>query len=120
MAYADYTFYSTVFLGNKVTATDFPRVALRASEYIDVQTFNRLIEDPTLVDDNVRKACCALAEIIDQYEKSAAGGAQVVKSEHVGDYSVEYASNQVQSYDKKRYSLMARYLAHTGLLYRGW
>lgn len=120
MAYADYAFYISSYLGNKVSDADFPRVALRASEYIDSQTFNRLIDDNTLVDDNVKKACCALAEIIDQYEKSADNGVQTIKSEKVGDYSVEYVSTKVQSYDKKKVAILRQYLGCSGLLYRGW
>lgn len=120
MAYADYTFYTDSYLGNKVAATDFPRVALRASEYIDSQTFNRLIEDVSLIDDNVKKACCALAELMDQYEKSADNGVQTIKSEKVGDYSVEYVSTKVQSYDKKKAAILRQYLGCSGLLYRGW
>ena len=30
MAYADYTFYTTVYLGNIISQTDFPRLAERS------------------------------------------------------------------------------------------
>lgn len=35
MAYADYTFYTADFHGNKISETDYPYFAERASEYLD-------------------------------------------------------------------------------------
>lgn len=34
MAYADYAFYTTVYLGNAISEDDFPRLAARASDYV--------------------------------------------------------------------------------------
>ena len=36
MAYADYTFYTADFHGNKISETDYPYFAERASEYLDL------------------------------------------------------------------------------------
>ena len=39
MAYADYTFYTADFHGNKISETDYPYFAERASEYLDNLSF---------------------------------------------------------------------------------
>ena len=39
MAYADYTFYTADFHGNKISETDYPYFAERASEYLDSLSF---------------------------------------------------------------------------------
>lgn len=43
MAYADYKFYTESF-GNVVPETDFPRLAERASDFVDAMTFDRLVD----------------------------------------------------------------------------
>ena len=45
MAYADFTYYSTSYLGNVIAETDFSRLALRASAVIDQLTFSRATSD---------------------------------------------------------------------------
>lgn len=48
MAYADYKFYTESF-GNVVPETDFPRLAERASGFVDTMTFDRLVDGlPTM------------------------------------------------------------------------
>ena len=44
MAYADYEFYTTSYFGDTVPESDFPRYAERASERIDILTFDRLAD----------------------------------------------------------------------------
>lgn len=44
MAYADYEFYTTSYFGDTVPESDFPRYAERASDRIDVLTFDRLAD----------------------------------------------------------------------------
>lgn len=44
MAYCDYDFYKNEYLGNVVAEVDFPRLAERASEKIDMLTFERIEE----------------------------------------------------------------------------
>lgn len=43
MAYADYEFYTTSYFGSVVPETDFPRLAEKASDFIDTMTFNRFL-----------------------------------------------------------------------------
>ena len=46
MAYADYEFYKTSFFGNVVPESDFNRFSERASDFIDMLTFDRLAANP--------------------------------------------------------------------------
>lgn len=89
MAYADYTFYITVFYGCKIPEKEYPYFAERASEYIDSLTF----AEPD--DIQLGKACCACAEIM----YSAQPDKQIT-SEKVGDYSVSYAQVQTSTADE--------------------
>ena len=44
MAYTDFEFYATTYHGNVVPEADFPRIADRASDFLDVITFDRLVD----------------------------------------------------------------------------
>ena len=44
MAYTDFTFYENTYHGNVVPADDFERIADRASDFLDVITFDRLAD----------------------------------------------------------------------------
>lgn len=71
MAYADYEFYTTSCFGSVVPETDFPRLAERASDFIDTMTFNRLVDGlPTneRSQKRVKKAVCSLSELMYQIE----------------------------------------------------
>lgn len=70
MAYADYKFYTESF-GNVVPEADFPRLAERASDFIDTMTFDRLVDGlPTneRSQKRIKKAVCSLAELMYQFE----------------------------------------------------
>jgi hypothetical protein len=92
MAYADYTFYTDDFLGSAIAATDFPRLALRASASIDEITFGRaaaVTDEATLT--KIKNAMCAVAEELQTQEQNA--NVDAVTSESQGRYSVSYAAN---------------------------
>lgn len=70
MAYADYKFYTESF-GNVVPETDFPRLAEKASDFVDAMTFDRLVDGlPTdeRSQKRIKKAVCSLAELMYQIE----------------------------------------------------
>ena len=130
MAYADYDYYSGTYMGT-VSEKDFPRLAIRASSFLDYYTMGKANDNADL--DALKMACCAL---VDQYAMmdaaqaavarniaAAAAGAAAVKSETVGDYSRTIATGEevaVSTTIKKALAeIVAEYLAHTGLLYRG-
>lgn len=111
MAYSTFVFYEQTYHGNVVPAEDFDRIADRASDFLDVITFDRLAD--VLPSDEraatkVQKAVCAVCDKLYQLELaekqalSAAGGASfggtggvtsgVITSRSSGSESISYAS----------------------------
>lgn len=129
MAYCDYEFYKTEYLGNVITEADFPRLSQRASDKIDVITFDRLAEGlPTdeRVATKVKKAVCAIAELMLDYERANStmrnNGGLVVSSVSSGSESISYKTDAQVS--EKEHNIEIRqvatdYLIGTGLLYAG-
>lgn len=95
MAYANYDFYLNVYLGNVIPPEEFPRLAERASEYVCGVT-KGLAEKVSGRDlEAVRKAVCAVAEVILDENIMTAGvfsGEPAVSSESVGGWSRSYSS----------------------------
>ena len=135
MVYADYTYYSGTYLG-AVSEEDFPRLAVRASSFLDYYTRNRAADNADL--DAVKMCCCALVDkyaVIEAAQAlaqknlaNAAAGDAEIKSETVGGYSRtlatggESALSALSATDGAKNLLAAtcnEYLACTGLLYRG-
>jgi len=115
MAYADYAFYTTEYKGNAIPEADFNRFAEQASAHIDTYTFDRA-KDYTDTDNKLKKACCAVADVLLSAES---GGDK--QSESVGSYSVTYAVgiSNTKSTDQKIKSAIKLYLGLTGLMYGG-
>lgn len=124
MAYADYKFYTESF-GNVVPETDFPRLAERASDFVDTMTFDRLVDGlPTneRSQKRIKKAICSLAEKMYQIElaeKNAtdaavsgtstaigSGGSTtgIVTSVSSGSESISYATPQQKASGAKEWS----------------
>lgn len=138
MAYADYAYYMGTYLGTAIAEADFPRLSLRASDYIDYMTRAKAakVTDEDILD-ALSKACCAVAEQIQIEERNAAIAAQTanraifsgsgeLKSESVGGYSVSYTTGAdyanagtAKAEAAVRRAILTQYLANTGLLYRG-
>lgn len=71
MAYADYEFYKTSYFGSVVPETDFPRMAERASDFVDMMTFDRLVDglpENERSKKRIKKAVCSLTELMYQLE----------------------------------------------------
>ena len=135
MTYADYAYYSGTYMGT-VSEKDFPRLAVRASSFLDYYTQNRAKDHAEL--DAVKMCCCALVDkyaVIDAAQAlatkrltDASAADAEIKSETVGGYSRtlatggESAVSALSATDGAR-KLLAdtcnEYLAYTGLLYRG-
>lgn len=124
MAYADYKFYTESF-GNVVPETDFPRLAEKASGFVDTMTFDRLVDGlPTdeRSQKRIKKAVCSLAELMYQIElaeKNAtnaavsgtstvigSGGSTtgIVTSVLSGSESISYATPQQKALGAKEWS----------------
>lgn len=125
MAYADYEFYTTSYFGSVVPETDFPRLAERASDFVDTMTFDRLVDRlPTneRSQKRIKKTVCSLAELMYQIElaeKNATNAATsgtsttigsggsttgVVTSVSSGSESISYATPQQIGASAKEWS----------------
>ena len=135
MVYADYTYYFGTYMGT-VSEENFPRLAVRASSFLDYYTSNRAADNADL--DAVKMCCCALVDkyaVIEAAQAlamknlaNASANDAEVKSETVGSYSRTLATggesalsalNATDGAKKLLTETCMEYLAHTGLLYRG-
>lgn len=100
MAYADYGFYTGVYLGDLISETDFPRLAERASEYLSGATDGASDALAGKGETQLQKATCAIAEVLQDEARMAAASFsadQRVSSETVGSHSVSYGSGGLSS-----------------------
>lgn len=144
MIYADYAYYTDEYFGNTISEDDFIRVGAKASRYIDYITQGRAAKvaavglDGGEVITAIKNACCELAEQYQLIEQAQAlakqslaaaseGGAEL-QSETVGAWSRSYrsggdsaqsAAQAAKEAEAALYVIAQRYLASTGLLYRG-
>lgn len=135
MVYADFAYYSGTYMGT-VSEENFPRLAVRASSFLDYYTLNKAKNNADL--NAVKMCCCALVDkyaVIEAAQAlamknlaNAAANDAEVKSETVGSYSRtmatggESALSALNATDGAKNLLAVtcnEYLAHTGLLYRG-
>lgn len=135
MVYADFAYYSGTYMGT-VSEENFPRLAVRASSFLDYYTLNKVKDNADL--DAVKMCCCALVDkyaVIEAAQAlamknlaNAAANDAEVKSETVGSYSRTLATggesalsalNATDGAKKLLAETCMEYLAHTGLLYRG-
>ncbi len=137
MIYADFTYYRDQFMGTAIREDSFPRLALRASQFLAYYTLGKAQRDPELP--ALKMACCALAEkyqVMDLVQEgkikgltaSAENAGKEIQSESVGPWSRTYKSGgesaaSVAAMAADMQSALVdtarQYLAHTGLLYRG-
>lgn len=136
MIYADYDYYANTYLGRAIPEADFPRLALRGSQYIDYITQGKAVGKAEL--EAVKMCCCELAEQYQAIEtaqelaqkslSAASGSGLEVQSETVAAWSRSYRSggdsamSAAQAANESKaalYGIVTRHLAATGLLYRG-
>lgn len=138
MAYADYEYYTTTYLGTAIKEDDFPRLSLRASSFLDYYTQGRAAKNADL--DVLKMACCAVAEQYQYIDTAQAlaqkslsaslesGESGELQSQTVGSWSKTYRSggdsaqqalSSMQAAKASLASIVQQYLAGTSLLYRG-
>jgi len=124
-AYADYTYYTTTYLGTSIAVGDFNRLALRASAWVDRLTFQRAAAIVTAATDTatialIKNATCAIAEDIQQTD--ANGGADAIQSESIGQNSVTYVagSSKMSTSGETYMQTASLYLGSTGLMFPGF
>jgi len=119
MAYADFDYYVTTYLGTEVTSTNFARLSARASVVIDRLTFNRAAAVTDVDDlDKIKMAMCSVMDEMLAVESDGEG----IKSESIGSSSVTYAEGSNRLRDaESRYEDAARFFLDTpSLMYRGF
>lgn len=133
MAYADYAYYQEIFLGGAISEEDFPRLALRASEKVDLLTEFRARAYYEKKKEPIANAVCAVAEILQQLEHENAligGGSSrnnTILTEITGKHHIQYAA-PINTSSPEGQAVMHQAVADaaiphlypTGLLYRGW
>lgn len=115
-AFVDYEFYTGTYLGAAIAESDFPRLAMRASEAVDCHTFFQAapivaagLDTETI--GAIKMATCAVAEVIQTGDP--------IQSEKVGQHSVTYAIGRIPTESARVRAAMARHLSDTGLMYGG-
>jgi len=96
--YADYDFYLNSYFGNAISEEDFPRLSERASDYVRAATegISDTVDGWQL--EAVKKASCAIAEVLLDEEIMTAGafsGEQAVSSEAVGSWSRSFRASSL-------------------------
>lgn len=125
-AYVDYTYYTTTYDGSAISSAEFTAYANRASAYIDYVTMDRAVtlmslvspspEETALVN-KVKNAVCAVMDQLKSYDVTGGGS---ISSESVGSHSVSYSTADRKVHAANMSSSAALYLAHTGLMFRGF
>nr|DAN18345.1 MAG TPA: Head Tail Connector Protein [Bacteriophage sp.] len=98
MVYADYSYYTNVYWGNSITETDWPRLATRASAFIDYATMGRAAKHAGL--DAVKLACCALADDYQTIDAARALANRSLSATSVSGETGELQSQTVGSWSK--------------------
>lgn len=124
MAYATYSYYTDSYGGSAIAEADFAGLSIRASDRIDLLTFDRAdaiidADTPAATVTAIKKATCAVAEVLQQIDQGDQPG---IKSESVGGHSVSYAEGSVKLMGEDARCMLAarRYLVRSGLLYPGF
>lgn len=118
--YADYQFYRNQYSMAESpifkSENDFLPFSRKATQYIKLHTFDNV---PDEVPEVVKMCCCELAEFLFSADNSSKMFG--IKSEKVGDYSVEYEniSDKEKVINSQVKSIIYKWLATTGLLYCG-
>ena len=72
--FVDYSFYTDVYLGSKLTSTEFQKQAFKACNLITDETMTRVTDStinnyPSELVEIIKKCACDLAEKYNDYDK---------------------------------------------------
>ena len=84
MAYADYEFYEKNYFGNVVPETDFARFSERASDWLDMVTYDCLatgLPSDERAQKRIKKVICVLSETLYQIELAEKQAMRVIALE---------------------------------------
>ena len=122
MIYADFDYYKDAYLGGLISnESEYERLATRAATEIDYYTLGRAYNQADT--DAVKMCACAVAEqflTIAAAQATSTSDAEL-QSESVGSYSRTYraSADRTATARAEIRNIINRYLATTGLLYRG-
>ena len=120
--YADFSYYQGTYLGTQLTEEQWPAAAREADAWLDRLTLDRLRQGAQ-VDDAVRMAACAMAEVGGRYKAAIADRTPGLSSTANDGYSESYAGTAADLAAQERTELLAAadlYLPRTHpLRYRG-
>lgn len=94
--YADFAYYQGAYLGARLTEAQWSAAARQADAWLDRLTFGRLRRGAP-VDDAVRMACCAMAEVISRWQQAEADRTPGLASFNNDGYSESYAAGTDQA-----------------------
>ena len=125
----DYDYYTDTYEGSSIPESSFNNLAIKASVYVNKNTFNRITKDN--VDEIIKNCTCEVAELLysQDKKKQTLTDNKIVASETVGSHSKTYVNNlsyvdkdvlTESELETNIYRLCYRYLAATGLMYRGF
>lgn len=113
--FIDYDYYKNNYGGTLVSSTNFTRLSLQASYFINKITFGRAEKSENYLEE-IKLATCSVLE--EMYKIENDGGVKV--AETVGKHSVTFSNSSRDVTEEKIYYKAAiTYLSNTGLLYRG-
>ena len=108
--YVDYNFYSEAY-GGKVPEEEFMPHLISAINTLNYYTFGRIVLLDVITVD-IKYAVCELINHSHSLEDKQ------IESERVGTYSVSYSTPDSQPLSDEQ-KIVAKWLGHTGLMYRG-
>lgn len=124
MMYATYEYYTSSYGGSLIPESNFQKMALKVSAYIDEFTFGRINEGNVNTFPSLPVCACEMADLL-FFEENGNGSKKEKKSESIDGYSVTYVTEGVdgktaeERIKQKLYSIAKLYLINTGLLYCG-
>lgn len=123
MAYVDYIFYSTEYIGDVIQPEDFPKYEKRARVELDRLTFDRLKKDDTLITSEVKECTCAIAEALYEADMDPVSASSPLSSYsndgESGTFDLSNSMHTESGKAKRLREIARRYLTMTGLLYAG-
>ena len=112
-----FEFYQEVYHGSIADDKNFDNAELESEAFIDMITFGRIgrLEE---IPDCVKFAICSVTDAMVKFSESRKNN---VASESNDGYSVTYVSGVTDAdCNREMQSRARRWLANTGLMYRGW
>lgn len=104
--YADYSYYQGTYLGTQLTEEQWPAAAREADAWLDRLTLDRLRRGAQ-VDDAVRLAACAMAEVASRYQNAIAERSPGLTSATNDGYSESYAGTVADLVAQERTEMQA-------------